>query len=119
MTDVDLDSRRSELVAMRDRVLRAAHDIVEGDDDDSELSSAAGDQHLADHATDMLDREVDDSLEENAEQLVHEIDLAISRIDAGTSGTCSRCGQEIPEERLVAVPYAVLCVACKRLEERA
>lgn len=119
MTDVDLDGRRIELLAMRDRVLRAAHDIVEDDNDDSELSSAAGDQHLADHATDMLDRELDDSLEENAEQLVREIDLAIGRIDAGTYGTCSRCGQEIPEERLAAVPYAVLCVACKRLEERA
>jgi DnaK suppressor protein len=119
MTDVDLDGRRTELLAMRDRVLRAAHDIVVDDDDQSELSSAAGDQHLADHATDMLDREVDDSLEENAEQLVREIDLAIGRIDAGTYGTCSRCGQEIPEERLTAVPYAVLCVSCKRLEERA
>ena len=119
MTDVDLDIRRTELLAMRERVLRAAHDIVEDDDDESELSSAAGDQHLADHASDMLDREVDDSLEENAEQLVREIDLAIGRIDAGTYGTCSRCGQAIPEERLAAVPYAVLCVACKRLEERA
>jgi RNA polymerase-binding protein DksA len=119
MTDVDLDGRRAELLEMRDRVLRAAHDIAEDDDDESELSSAAGDQHLADHASDMLDREVDDSLEENAEQLVREIDLAIDRIDAGTYGTCARCGQEIPEERLAAVPYAVLCVECKRLEERA
>ncbi len=110
MTDVDLDSRRSELLAMRDRVLRAAHDIVEDDDDESELSSAAGDQHLADHATDMLDREVDDSLEENAEQLVREIDLAIGRIDAGTYGTCKVCGGEIGEERLEALPWADLCI---------
>lgn len=119
MTNVDLDGRRTELVVMRDRVLRAAHDIVEDDEGESELSSAGGDQHLADHATDMLDREVDESLEENAEQLVREIDLAIGRIDAGTYGTCSRCGQEIPRERLDAVPYAVLCVSCKRIEESA
>ena len=118
MTDVDLDLRRTELVAMRDRVLRAAHDIVEDDEADSELSTAS-DDHLADHASDMLDREVDESLEDNAEQLVREIDLAIGRIDAGTYGTCSRCGQAIPEDRLDAVPYAVLCVTCKRLEERA
>jgi DnaK suppressor protein len=119
MTNVDLDGRRTELLVMRDRVLRAAQDIVEDDEGESELSSAAGDQHLADHATDMLDREVDESLGENAEQLVREIDLAIGRIDAGTYGTCSRCGQEIPEERLAAVPYAVLCVSCKRIEEQA
>ena len=116
---VDLADRRAELEAMRERVLRAAHDIATDDDGDSELSSAAGDQHLADHAGEMFDRELDDSLEDNAGQLVREIDLAIARIDDGTYGTCARCGQPIPEERLAAVPYAVLCLACKRLEERA
>ncbi len=116
---VDLVGRRAELVAMRDRVLRAAHDIVEDDDGDTELSSAAGDQHLADHAGEMFDRELDDSLEDNAGQLVREIDLAIGRIDAGTYGTCARCGNEIPEERLAAVPYAVLCLSCKQIEEHA
>ena len=119
MTNVDLDERRSELLAMRDRVLRAAQDLVEDYEDESELSTAAGDQHLADHATDMVDREVDESLGENVDQLVREIDRAIGRIEEGTYGTCSRCGQPIPEERLEAVPYAVQCVSCKRLEEGA
>jgi RNA polymerase-binding protein DksA len=115
---VDLDRRRDELLDLRGRVLTAAHDLVADDDEDSELSSAAGDQHLADHASDMFDREVDDSLEENAEQLVREIDAALERIAAGTYGTCDRCGRRIPEDRLDAVPYATLCVACKRMEER-
>jgi DnaK suppressor protein len=66
----------------------------------------------------MFDREVDESLEENAEQLVHEIDAALTRIEEGTYGTCARCGGTIPEERLAAVPYATLCLDCKRIEER-
>ena len=115
---VDLDTRRGELLALRERVLGAAHDIVEGDVEGGELSSAAGDQHIADHASEMVDREVDVSLEENAEQIVYEIDRAVARIDAGSYGRCERCGQEIPEERLDAVPYATLCVTCKQLEER-
>lgn len=115
---VDLDDRRAQLLDLRSRVLGAARDIVEGDVDDGELSSAAGDQHLADHASEMIDREVDESLEENAEQLVRDIDRALEKIDDGTYGTCERCGREIPEERLDAVPYATLCVACKALEER-
>jgi DnaK suppressor protein len=113
------DDRRAELLAMRERILGAAHDIVEDDNDDGELSSAAGDQHLADHASEMFDREVDESLEENAETIVQEIDAALRRIEDGTYGTCVRCGNPIPEERLAAVPYAVLCVTCKRDEERA
>jgi RNA polymerase-binding protein DksA len=115
---VDLDDRRTQLLDLRSRVLGAAHDIVEGDVDDGELSSAAGDQHLADHASEMLDREVDESLEENAELLVRDIDQALRKIDDGTYGKCERCGQDIPEERLDAVPYASLCVSCKQLEER-
>jgi RNA polymerase-binding protein DksA len=115
---IELATRRSELLDLRGRVLRAAQDIVEGDTEDGELSSAAGDQHLADHASEMLDREVDESLEDNAEDIVREIDAALERIDAGTYGTCMSCGKPIPEERLDAVPYAVLCVSCKRDEER-
>lgn len=115
---VDLERRRTELLDLRTRVLGAAQDILEGDEDQSELSSAAGDQHIADHASEMLDREVDESLEENAAQLVQEIDAALGRIAAGAYGTCARCGRPIPEERLDAVPYATLCVDCKRIEER-
>jgi DnaK suppressor protein len=114
----DLDQRRAELLELRAQVLGAAHDLVTDDDDASELSSAAGDQHLGDHASEMHDRELDESLEENAEQLVHDIDVALRRIDDGTYGTCARCGAAIPEERLDAVPYATLCLSCKRLEER-
>jgi len=114
---VDLDERRGELLGLRARVLGAAHDIVEGDIDEGELSNAGGDQHLADHATEMVDREVDESLEENAEQIVFEIDRALAKIDDGTYGQCGRCGKEIPVERLDAIPYATLCVSCKHSEE--
>jgi DnaK suppressor protein len=40
------------------------------------------------------------------------------RIEAGTFGTCGRCGKPIAEERLEAIPYANRCIDCKRLEER-
>jgi RNA polymerase-binding transcription factor len=114
---VDLPKRRSELLMLRERLLTAAHDLVEGDAQ-ADHSSAAGDLHMADHASDMVDRELDGSLESNATTIVREIDEALGRIDTGTYGACVRCGASIPEERLDAVPYATLCVACKRDEER-
>lgn len=114
---IDLGVRRTELEALRARLLDAAEDLVEGDAP-TELNSAAGDQHLADHASDMLDRELDASLEENAEEIVREIDAALAQIDAGTYGTCAVCGSAIPEERLAAIPYATLCLDDKRASER-
>ncbi len=113
---IDLASRRTELVGLRERMLHAAADIV-ADDEGGESNSPAGDRHLADHATDLVDRELDQSLGENAENVVEEIDAAIARIDEGTYGTCAKCGAVIPEERLDAIPYAVLCLDDKRLQE--
>jgi DnaK suppressor protein len=39
---------------------------------------------------------------------------ALARMDAGTYGKCENCGQEIPIERLEALPSARLCVTCKQ-----
>ena len=43
---------------------------------------------------------------------ISEIDAALARIDAGTYGSCVRCGAAIPEERLELRPFAGRCVAC-------
>ena len=73
---------------------------------------------MADTATVTVDRELDYSLEENSAHVLREIDAALGRIDAGTFGTCTRCGKPIGEDRLDAMPYATLCIECKRLEEK-
>lgn len=73
---------------------------------------------LADTATVTVDREVDYTLEEHSESVLREIEAALARIEAGTYGSCERCGKPIGEERLEAMPYATFCIECKRLEER-
>ena len=72
------------------------------------------DNHLADGASTTYDREIDYSLEENAEQVLGEIDRALQRMDEGTYGRCVNCGKEIAVERLEAIPYAELCIDCAR-----
>lgn len=115
---IDLELRRAELLSLRERIVHAATDLV-ADDVGGEVNSAAGDQHIADHATDLVDRELDQSLGENAENVVAEIDAALMRIDDGTYGRCAVCDAVIPEERLAAVPYAILCLDDKRSQENA
>jgi DnaK suppressor protein len=41
---------------------------------------------------------------------------AVRRLDEGTYGKCERCGEQIPFERLEALPTATLCVGCKQAE---
>jgi DnaK suppressor protein len=114
----NLAHRRAELLKLRERILRAAAELTADELGEGEINSAAGDQHLADHATDLVDREVDQSLGENADNVILEIDEALWRIEDGTYGTCAVCGSVIPEERLEAVPYATLCLDDKRRQEQ-
>jgi DnaK suppressor protein len=86
----------------------------------SDLTGEAGfDEDFADAGTATFDRERELSIQNNIRDLIGQINRAISRIDEGTYGTCERCGKPIDAPRLKALPHALLCMDCKRREERA
>ena len=39
-----------------------------------------------------------------------DVDRALEKVADGTYGTCGKCGNPIGDERLEALPWAVLCV---------
>ncbi len=118
---VDVEQFRTSLLDERRRVEQAIeylHQETPGSlEDETEEIFGTNDNHLGDAASGTLDREIDYTLEENSEQVLGEIDAALKRIDDGTYGICTNCGQPIAAERLEAVPWATLCIDCKRKEE--
>jgi DnaK suppressor protein len=60
-----------------------------------------------------VERERDLALSAQALAAVEEIDRAVEKIHRGTYGVCEKCHENIPKERLRALPYAALCVKCK------
>jgi RNA polymerase-binding protein DksA len=76
------------------------------------------DNHLGDVATATFDREMASTLEENSAHVLAAIDAALGRIESGGYGVCQSCGNPIGEERLEALPWATLCIDCKRKQER-
>ena len=72
------------------------------------------DEGFADSAQVTAERSEMLSLIDQHQQLRTDITAALARIDAGTYGTCDRCGRDIPAERLEAVPTTALCVDCKQ-----
>ena len=42
--------------------------------------------------------------------MLRDVDRALQKIEDGTYGICDRCGRLIPEKRLDARPWSVLCV---------
>jgi DnaK suppressor protein len=85
------------------------------------LSEASGENvyrdHMADQGSATFERELDMTLEENVRELLAEVRRALDRIEAGTYGTCERCAEAIPAERMEAVPTASLCITCKAAVE--
>jgi DnaK suppressor protein len=123
MSAVDTARFRDLLVEKRQAVANALEYLhkensVSLEDETGELVSGSADQHLADTATETVEREIGNTLEEHDERLLGAIDAALARIDDGTYGKCVNCGAQIPEERLEAMPWATLCIDCKRKEER-
>lgn len=53
-----------------------------------------------------------------AERLLVQIEDALTRLNEGTYGRCTRCGQRIRPGRLEALPYAEYCVSCKAIKEK-
>lgn len=68
------------------------------------------DNHPADHGTAMFEREKDIALNEHTEKELEDINAALHAIADGTYGICSKCGVDIPFERLQAMPTADRCI---------
>ncbi len=123
MSTLDVGHFQKLLLEKREAVSAALDNLhrensVSLEDETGELVSGSADQHLADTATETVEREIGNTLEEHDERLLVTIDGALKRIDDGTYGKCVNCGAPIPEERLEAMPWATLCIDCKRKEER-
>lgn len=72
-----------------------------------ELSSY--DNHPADEGTDLYEREKDIALKEHYELELKNVHHALEAIEKGTYGKCEVCGQDIPLERLKALPNTTFC----------
>ena len=74
--------------------------------------SNADDEHDPEGSTIAFERSQLGALAAQARLHLAEIDAAMARIAAGTSGVCERCGRTITDERLRARPVARTCIGC-------
>ena len=74
--------------------------------------------HMADMATDNFDREFTLGLASNVQDLLNQIDSALRKIEDGSFGLCEKTYKQIPKKRLMAMPYARLCIEAQEMEEK-
>jgi len=85
---------------------------------DSRHTEEPVEKDFAEQVTQRENDDVLDALDDEAKQGIREIDNALLRIKKGEYGFCLKCGDEIPEQRLQAVPYAEYCIACANKLEK-
>lgn len=122
MSTIDTNEFRELLESERERIANAIDYLASESPGtmQDELGDVAWgtDSHVGDMASVTFDRELDEGLEEGAQQTLDQIDRALAKLDAGTYGTCETCGKPIGEERLRARPWATLCIDDQRLADR-
>jgi len=121
--------KKEELAHFRELLTAARKKIVgdlahlEKDTLNQSQRDASGDLsgyslHMADMATDNFDREFNLGLASSEQQILNLIDEALGKIDEGGYGICGVCSKPISQKRLLAVPYARLCIKCQSEEEK-
>src|SRR5437016_7205906 len=71
-----------------------------------------------DLATISHNKELLYNLHESDFQRLKSIQEALKRMDRGEYGECVRCSEDINEKRLMAVPWATLCIQCQEEAEK-
>jgi RNA polymerase-binding protein DksA len=71
-----------------------------------------------DEAAEVIDRKMLETIGVKDINRLQLIDSALARIRQGKYGLCMKCNKQIPEERLRAIPHALLCINCKSEDER-
>lgn len=73
------------------------------------------DTNFADSSQVTAERGEAEALAADLQDALGEVDEALGRLASGTYGRCERCGQEIGEARLEAMPAARRCRDCAKL----
>ena len=111
---IDMEKARKTLLEEKVRLEFDRERLNMGESSNEEMGELTDfdANHPADAGTEMFEKERDLALVDSLNGQLIQIETALSRVDAGTYGTCERCGKPIGAERLIALPSATYCITC-------
>ncbi len=102
-----LREQRQEIVNMYNQDVRAGQESTDEPTED-----------IVDRANNSYNRELMFSISDTERLMLLQVEDALNRIEAGTYGRCTNCGNAINPLRLDAVPWARFCIDCQELAEK-
>lgn len=108
-----VEQQKSSLLAEKNNLENDIKEIARKKDPESfefEATYPEYGRNQEDNATEEEEHSVRAGVEESLEKKLRNINHALERIDSGSYGVCEKCGKEISEKRLAAMPSASGCV---------
>lgn len=115
ITEEKLAELRAALEEQRDNLRREIEE--QGGDPDSDDAEIDVERGFADSAHATAERARTLSVMKALRANLRWVNRALKKMELGTYGICERCGKPIAVERLEALPWAILCIDCKRKGE--
>jgi DnaK suppressor protein len=107
-----LEERRRAILAEVKTKIRDVR--AEGSGDNIDRVADAAETSEAD-----IQDDIEFALIQMKAETLQKIDQALARLEEGAFGRCFECGDEISEQRLRALPFAVRCKDCEEAREMA
>jgi len=110
-----IEKMEASLLALKAEIV---DNLIASNEDFKEIMEGMDPKDLADIASDDIDRKMIEAIGSQELKRLKLIDSALTRIKQGKYGHCIKCGKRIPQDRLIAIPYALMCIECKSEDER-
>lgn len=104
LTDNQLKELKQDLLTLKKNLEKQEQTEDSLDNDLNE--NPVTDNHMADSATEYVDRQTEIAEHNLHEEQLKEVNQALKRMEDGTYGICVDTGEKISFERLKAMPYA-------------
>jgi DnaK suppressor protein len=115
----DRDAVRARLIREHDAAIARLRELGVADHDSPAVSGANAVLDEADEIQINEHRELGLMNRQRLAERINRLTAALQRLDEGTYGRCTECGEPIEAARLRALPEAVTCLRCQeRLEAR-
>jgi DnaK suppressor protein len=114
MTASDLSATKGRLEAQRADLLHSLDELTQQAQIPAhEYGKDEGDRARSSHEKELLSRQV-----VQMRSRLNLIERALGKVNEGSYGQCSNCGDGINPKRLEAIPWTSYCVTCQELIER-
>ena len=120
MKKSDLAQVKEGLLSERNRIMsdiKVLDEMSHTRGEDGGNDAASFSIHMAEHATDHSTLETTLIQRHLVEERLAQVIDALQRLEEDHYGICEQCGQAIGVERLIAKPFARLCIECRRVLE--